>query len=211
MRTAFVLLATVLSACSDARQVLIDSTFASQAVLPPVRPTFEVGLWPGEGRPVVHAIRATLSLLHAPFEGAPIVGVLPTRPGEQLVYDSTRFQTITPSDSRPIKATSIHGRNLGPLRYLPREKYYSGSFRDTTIEIAPADTLEYLQYRAEGTCFVRVRARVIDADPCPVFDTTAFAPPGEPRTLWWIYVRGTNTSGWLLLTDSTAKVVDRTF
>jgi hypothetical protein len=211
MRTTLVLLATVLNACSDAKQVLIDSTSASQAVLPSVGPTFEVGLWPGEGIPIIHAIRATLPLLQAPFEGALVVGVLSTRPGEQLIYDSTRFQTIKPSDSRTIKATSIRGRDLGPLRYLPRDKYYSGSFRDTTIEIAPPDTVEYLQYRAEGTCFVRVRARVINADPCPVFDTTAFTPPDDPQTLWWIYARGTNTSGWLLLTDSTAKAVDRRF
>ena len=48
-------------------------------------------------------------------------------------------------------------------------------------------TFEYLQYRAEGTCFIRIERRVIDAD-CPAYMKSMFKVEIEPKTELWIHV-----------------------
>jgi hypothetical protein len=35
------------------------------------------------------------------------------------------------------------------------------------VGVRASESIEYLQYRAEGTCFVRIADAVIDASPCP--------------------------------------------
>lgn len=178
----------------------------------PVVPVFESGLPPGEGIPVVEALRTQLPLRASPNATARVVHTLTVKAGDRLTYDATRYQTVRGGEVRVRAAASVEGRNLGATRYLSRDQYYTGSFRDTVIELNPPATIQYLQYRAEGTCFVRVGTRVIDADPCPIQDSTKFALREQPKTLWWIRVTtATGPSGWLLLTDSTARVVDRTF
>ena len=78
----------------------------------------------------------------------------------------------------------------------------------------PADTIiEYLQYRAEGTCFIRVGKTVIDADPCPAVDKSKARVEVEPRTEWWIRVvlPGGAPKGWVDAHDSALKLVTREF
>jgi hypothetical protein len=210
MRTLTKLLVIVILGCAPEKGVPPDSTIEVAA---PKRadPVFEVDIWPGEGIPVVHAVRADLPLREAPDIAAAIVGTLNAKAGEQIRYDSTRVQTVSPAVVRIVGAAAVRGRSLGMLRHLSRSQYYSNAFRDTTIPLDPSVGMEYLQYRAEGTCFVRIGNQVVDADPCPLIDTTRFAVTGEPETLWWIRALGLTASGWLLVSDSTATVVDRTF
>ena len=175
-------------------------------------PAFEVGLWPGEGIPVITAVRGGLPLRQSPSSDAAAEGVLGVAPGARITYDSTRLQTIAPATVRIADGGAVvHGRFLGALRSLSRDRYYSDAPRDTTIDLAPSMRFEYLQPRAEGTCFVRIDASVIEADPCPTHDTASFAVSGEPELRWWIFVTSDSASGWLLVSDSTAKVVRREF
>lgn len=183
---------------------------AEQPSVASERPVFEIELWPGEGIPVIHSVRSELPLRQTPSVDAQIVDTLKTGIDAPIAYDSTRFQTVTAAVVRVLGEAVVPGRDLGAVRHLSLDQYYSRAFRDTTITLAPGVIMEYLQYRAEGTCFIRVGDRVVDANPCPVPDTTRFAMAGEPRTLWWIHVCG-SASGWLLLTHSTARVVRRTF
>ena len=174
-------------------------------------PVFEVGLWPGEGIPVIETVRDTVALRASPSPDGAVVGRLVLGSGHRVSYDSTRFQTIAPTRLRTENDVSVSGRYLGSLRYISRDQYDSASFRDTTVIFTPADTLEYLQYRAEGTCFVRVGTNVLDADPCPMRDTVRVRIPGNPATRWWLYVSMPEGRGWLLVSDTSAKVVERTF
>jgi hypothetical protein len=209
MRTLVRLLVIVIPGCTPEKAVPVHS----EVDVTPHRavPTFEVDLWPGEGIPVVQAVRANLPLREAPNTAAAIVGRLTAKAGERIRYDSTRFQTLRPVVVRIVGEAAVRGRSLGTLRHLSRGQYYSNDFRDTTIPVNPSVAMEYLQYRAEGTCFVRIGNQVVDAKPCPVVDTTKFAVTGEPETLWWIRALGSSASGWLLISDSTATVVNRTF
>lgn len=104
------------------------------------------------------------------------------------------------------------GRDLGKISYLARDAYYGSGFPNVTVEVNPSMVFEYLQYRAEGTCFVRIGGRVLDAKPCPVSDTSRFRTAGDPEITWWVRVHIVDHGhGWLLVSDSTAHVVRGTF
>jgi hypothetical protein len=113
---------------------------------------------------------------------------------------------VTATDSAVVQ-----GRFLGAMHFLSRDRYYSDAFRDTTIPLAPSERFEYLQPRAEGSCFVSIDSSVVEANPCPTHDSASFAVSGEPELRWWIFVTGDSASGWLLVSNSTAKVVRREF
>ena len=72
--------------------------------------------------------------------------------------------------------------------------------------------IEYLQYRAEGTCFVRIGDRVVDADPCPAQNHQAFRMLNKPKTEWWIrVVVGRVPVGWVIVDGKAIKQSGRTF
>jgi hypothetical protein len=173
---------------------------------------FEIALWPGEGRPVVQSVASVLPLREQPFSSAKTVLTLAATPGQRLQFDETRFRTTRPGHLQAVVATIVTGRRLGSIRVLSRADYYSGKFPDTETKLNAGDFVEYLQYRAEGTCFVRIDGIVIDANPCPHANRDVFRLVAEPTVEWWIrLVNDDKPIGWLLLTDKTAKVVDREF
>jgi hypothetical protein len=182
-------------------------TYVVQADVP-----FEIALWPGEGRPVVQSVASVLELREQPFGSAKIVLKLAAAPGQRLQFDETRFRTTRPGHLQAVVATTVTGRRLGAIRALSRADYYSGKFPDAAIKLNAGDAVEYLQYRAEGTCFVRIDGVVIDSDPCPHDGRDGFRLVTDPELEWWIrLVSDDRPLGWLLLTDKTAKVVDREF
>jgi hypothetical protein len=173
---------------------------------------FSVETWPGEGIPVIEARRAFLYLHVVPDRESEIVDTLLTDAGVRVHFDSTRYQTIKPGSIAVLGTTSVIGRDLGKRSHLTFEEYYSGDDDSVAIKVTPSSTIELLQYRAEGTCFVRLDQRVINADPCPMFDSATVRVEREPVTRWWIRTRGQHgKSGWLELSDSTAQAVRRQF
>jgi hypothetical protein len=203
------LVVSVGGACGRGERPAPDS--ATQGSDVRTTPVFEVELWPGEGTPVITAVRDDLELLRSPSPEAANAGSLRVRTGARISYDSTRVQTMAPAMVTVTDSSSLRGRFLGDLRLLSRDRYYSDAFRDTTISLTPSERFEYLQPRAEGSCFVRIDGSVVEANPCPTHDSTSFRVSGEPELRWWILVSGGSARGWLLVSDSTAKVVRRDF
>jgi hypothetical protein len=204
-----VLLALALAACGRGERPASDSV--AQRVDAQATPAFEIALWPGEGIPVIVAVRSELPLMRAPSPDASNAGPLGAAAGSRIDYDSTRLQTVSPAEVTVTDSAVVRGRFLGATHLLSRDRYYSDAFRDTTIALARNDRFEYLQPRAEGSCFVRIDSSVIEANPCPTHDSAGFAVSGEPVLRWWIFARGDSASGWLLVSDSTAQVVRREF
>lgn len=173
---------------------------------------FEIALWPGEGRPVIQSVASVLELREQPLGSSKIVLKFAAPPGRRLQFDETRFRTTRPGHLHTVVATTVRGRRLGSIQILSRADYYSDKFPDTEIKLNAGDAVEYLQYRAEGTCFVRINGVVVDSDPCPHDNRDAFRLVTEPAVEWWVrLVNDDKPIGWLLLTDRTAKVVDREF
>ena len=109
-----------------------------------------------------------------------------------------------------MASTRITGRKLGEVSRLVRSDYYSGKFGPASVAVLAGESIEYLQYRAEGTCFVRIAGSVIDADPCPTQKEGEFRLEAQPSVEWWIHIIvDGKVRGWLLVTEAAAKVVDR--
>jgi hypothetical protein len=173
---------------------------------------FSVETWPGEGIPVVEARRVHLFLHEAPDPTAAIIDTIVSDIGSRVLFDSTRYQTIEAGSIAVLRATSVMGRDFGELGHLAHEDYYTGGKEIAAVPVSAPSTIEFLQHRAEGTCFVRMKKHVINADPCPIFDSATVRVEQEPVTRWWIRVRGRHgQSGWLVISDSTAQVVRREF
>jgi hypothetical protein len=173
---------------------------------------FEVELWPGEGRPVFVAVGSQLSIRELPSDSSSITSTLAVSPGQKLAFDETRYITTTPGRFRVLEPTSVTGRLLGDLRRLSRADYYSGKFDRGSVSVVAGSDIEYLQYRAEGTCFVRVVGQAIDADPCPTQEATKFRLDAQPIVEWWIRVVSDSAgAGWLHVSETTVKVSNREF
>jgi hypothetical protein len=170
-------------------------------------PLFEIDLWPGEGRPIFEATSTVLSLREHPTSSSRISKTVTVAPNQRLSFDDTRYQTIQAGRIRILGATHVIGRIIGAVSRLSRDEYYLGNFSSVSLAVRAGMTLEYLQDRTEGTCFIRTEGRVIDAD-C----TNALLKiDAEPTTEWWIHVVLPDNSGWLLVTDSNVKQVNREY
>ena len=172
--------------------------------------TFTVDLWPGEGRPIFEAVATQLRLHEQPSTSSRVVDIARVRPRQRLSFDETRYRTMKPGRFLVLTPTTITGRTLGDVGRVSRADYYSASFGPARVAMQAGDRIEYLQYRAEGTCFVRTGGSVIDAAPCPTEKPAEFRLEAKPVTEWWIHVvEDGRPRGWLLVTDASAKVVDR--
>lgn len=178
---------------------------------PAPTPGFAVALWPGEGIPVFDAVGMPLPLRSAPYTDAPALDTLRAAAGTRLQFDSTSVRTTRHATITVLRADSIAGRDFGTITALSREAYQADAPL-VTLPVVPTSELLLLQYRAEGTCFVRLDSRVLEADPCPLFDTGAFQPGGEPTTEWWVRVTGgQHGGGWVMVSDSTITLAGRRF
>ena len=207
MRLHISVSALLVASCSATGEAPADTTITRS---PPA--VFTIDVSPGEGIPVMQAMRASLPLRLAPDLASPIVDVVGARVGERVPFDSTQFQTVAAGHMVVTDTLTLTGRNLGPVRHLSREQYYRSSRADTSITMPPNAQIEFLQHRAEGTCFVRLDGNVIDARRCPVLDTERVRIDREPVTRWWIGLRGQDDRfGWIVVSDTTIKSVRREF
>jgi hypothetical protein len=88
----------------------------------------------------------------------------------------------------------------------------SGQFPRETIDLKKGDVIDYLQYRAEGTCFIRIADQVVDADPCPAQDDRTFRVVNQPATEWWIrVVLNRDPVGWVMVDEKTVKRSGRSY
>ena len=173
---------------------------------------FEIELWPGEGRPQFQAVANELAIHETPSSSAKIARRLTVAPGQDIAFDETRYRTTESGHLQVLAATHITGRVLGPIRSLTRDAYYKGRFARQAVACKQGDVIEYLQYRAEGTCFVRVGDQVVDADPCPAQDDETFRIATKPKTEWWIRVVVDRVPvGWAMVDGKGIKQNGRTF
>jgi hypothetical protein len=166
---------------------------------------FQVELWPEEGVPVFEATGEPLEFHESPDGASPVQHVVETTSGMPIAFDATRYQTREAGTLEVLQAAVIRGRDMGALQHLTRDRYYSPDFPRDEWQLLPGDTIQYLQYRGEGTCFVRIEGVVVDADSCPAFLREAFLLVSEPVTEWWIHATIDDRTGWLLVDQAVSE------
>lgn len=171
---------------------------------------FECDLWPGEGRPRLRAV-GPLSLHGEPTSQAP-GSRLTVSPSQDLVFDQVVTRTRVAATVKVLQATSMSGTRFGAVARVTRSDYYGGRAVRGHVNVTPQTRVEYLQYRAEGECFVRVDGEVWAVDDCPTRFEDAYAVEGEPDVeLWARIVHQGRPRGWVLVDGKRVKVVGRTF
>jgi len=186
--------------------------FLSLALIAQTAPELVVCLWPGEGIPHFLPKGPPLTIYESPSLQATVVRRMeqPVR-GQELGYEETRFHTTAPGRLLALSSIPFEGRNMGDLRFLTRDDYYSGPFQRSESEIPAGDTIQFLQHRAEGSCFVRIGEDVWDADLCWSRQEKMFDRLEEATTEWWIRItEGGTPLGWLLVEEATLEI-RRTF
>jgi hypothetical protein len=165
---------------------------------------FQTDLPPGEGPHVFVAMMKILRLRSAPSTASPVVKTVTVSIDESLSYDAVRYRTMAAGVLRVISPARVEGRMIGPVTQLFSKEYHSGNFSTVKIDVARGTTVDYLQYRAEGTCFVRVDKNVINASPCPDINKNAFKLEKEEETELWIHLT-VESGGWLMVDEKTVK------
>lgn len=104
---------------------------------------------------------------------------------------------------------------MGSLDYISYDTYYEGCGESIVIRINQGEEIEHLQYRAEGSGFVRWRGLVLDVPTLPwllSFSKPKWRVVVEPITESWVRVTHpvTGDKGWVLA-DETLIVTDREF
>ncbi|MDE2757233.1 MAG: hypothetical protein OXU26_02780 [Acidobacteriota bacterium] len=113
------------------------------------------------------------------------------------------------------KDYALTGRNLGRTDYVSQANYYHDGGELVTLQLESSDRLEYLQYRAEGSGFIRWQGLVLDIESLPWLGSNR---PLElvvnPVNEAWIRVESESdtTTGWIPVDeDETVFEIDRKF
>lgn len=152
---------------------------------------FEMMGWPGEGIPVFSANSSQLTLYPEPSKE--------TKP----IFMKFQKDKIISFDRSKVITKQSTFLNV-------KKKVTDVWCGDKQIELNPGDTIEYLQYRAEGYGIV-----VYKGDLCEVSlsEDDFEGLDKSPVTEWWIRVIDTQKKplGWLLVDQFQVKLVDRKF
>ena len=169
-------------------------------------------LWPGEGIPVLVAGARQLSLRREPSARAPANRRLAVPIGGRVQFDQTRYQTVRSGLVMLQTAMELSGRNLGSLTYLAKDDYYSDKFPTESYGLQAGAKIEFLQYRAEGSCFMRLGKNVIEVNDCPDLADPRFRALSKAEVLWWVRVIvGGKPRGWALVDGRALRESTREF
>jgi len=182
----------------------------SEVVPQPPPMTFESEFWPEEGIPVYQAQANSLQVFALPDRNSKSLGFATFEIGDEITFDGFRYRTIRPGKLETLKPNTLRARNLGLLSYISRDTYYDSPGEEIEIELRPGDTIEYLQYRAEGTGFLRWRGLVLDAEINSVSFRNSLKEVVEPVAQGWLRIPFQHGMGWIPA-DETIREVDRRF
>lgn len=163
---------------------------------------FESALFPGEGPIRIRASGDEMVLRKAPMAHAGIADTIRLVKGEIINWSNARFRTVVPGLLIVSEDCSIDGSRYGPVFYLSRTDYYRFSGKWETFRFSKRDTIEYLQYRAEGSAFLRMDGIVISAELLSP-KSAALREIRSPQLELWIEVedRDGKPVGWFRLKD----------
>ena len=167
---------------------------------------FESGLWPGEGRPVFIA-RQNLALHEKPEKDSVMIEKVTIRKGQKIDFKETRYRTLKSGLITVTAPSTISVTSYGRLDFLSSDDYFNKGI-EKSIKLKSGDSLEYLQYRAEGECFIKMKGEVFALQPDENIQISI-----EPQTEWWVLAvdKQKKPLGWVLIDKKTVEFAERQF
>ena len=106
----------------------------------------------------------------------------------------------------------MSGTRFGSVARVMRDDYYGSHASRGHVNVTDENRIEYLQYRAEGECFVRVDGVVWAVEDCPTRFKDTYTVQGEPVVEFWArVVQQARPAGWVLVDGQQVKVIGRAF
>ena len=171
---------------------------------------FSSELWPGEGRPVFKTTSQILKVFDSP-QSAAVPLELSIEVGSKIEFTETFYCTVATGEIRTTDAVDFEGRVIEDVGHLTAKQYYSAGPSLVTFRLEEGSNVEYVQYRAEGSCFVRIDGALIEANICTHIDGHAVELVREPKTEWWIKITLEGSTGWVLYETSKVRIAKREF
>lgn len=175
-------------------------------VLPqPERRVFESEFWPEEGVPQFVSRAERLLLRARPSSDAPLVAEWLIKTNEAVPFDGFRYRTVRPGSMVARRDGELVGRNLGRTDYVSHANYFRDGGENVTVRFRTGDSIEYLQYRAEGTAFLRWQGLALDTD---LPSNSDFELTSHPVAESWVRVEdpSSGSSGWVLVDEQLEEV-----
>lgn len=178
------------------------SVFLFAAAISECTGGFESSMTPEEGVPHYETLAGAIELYAEPNAAAMLAGRVSPPAGTRFESAEARFRTLEPAPVTLKVPLRARGRSFGCIGLLTREAYYRSEQPSADMNLPAGTAFEYLQYRAEGTCFVRIDGAVLDTDDlCPTVDRELFEMPAEPATELWIRTTLDGVTGWVRIDE----------
>lgn len=176
-------------------------------------PLFESELWPGEGVPKFSAKSDYLLLYSLPDSHLSPARKWKVAPGTPLRYSATRLITRKAGIIEVIRASEIQARPLGEIKHLSGDRYYSGDAALRKLSLRRGERVQYLQYRAEGSCLIRRGKIVYELEECGFDQRGPLRLSVEPLVEWWVRLQRARESpgGWIQISEQAVNFLPREF
>jgi hypothetical protein len=169
-----------------------------------VEDRFESELFPEEGPHLFRAKADRLVLRKEPFSNSPALKEEPVERFAPIHFDQARYRTLTPGRVEVKQSTYLEARRFGKIHSLSVEDYISNKYPSKNYLLKEGAPLEYLQYRAEGACLIRVQQEVYEVEQCPFADLNrGFQRLSDETTELWIRIVNERKEplGWISAND----------
>jgi len=123
---------------------------------------FVAELWLEEGIPKYIANTRRMSIYEKPDLNSPYEDIQVDL-DESINFDSFILKVVNPGILYVTKDLTLNCINYGAISKLTKQSYYSDGIKDS-IFLKVGDKMEYLTYRAEGTCLFRYKHKVYESE-----------------------------------------------
>lgn len=173
---------------------------------------FEKDTWPGEGIPNFSAKNNSLDLHSQPTTTSTQIKYA-LQKGSKVLFDKSKLitkQSVTLTAKTEV--TDVHCENSTGKKKMIMPDGTERIVKRGADVISPGETIEFLQYRAEGYITARYKGSICEVfvmDNVPKFDGLDKKPVVE----WWVRVINKDKipQGWLLVDKSQVNFLKRGF
>jgi hypothetical protein len=161
--------------------------------IPSTAAEFQSEMPPGEG-PLTLVAKANAPLFVRPDKRSKKVIGDEVKKGEILGRGRHLYRALKPGRIIVTSPFQVQAHSYGAIDLLTR----MSSSTLKTFSFEPGDLIEYLQYRSEGFCVLRIGNEVIEA---PEPDSHRTTIKAKPVNEWWVLALGSFESerGWALV------------
>lgn len=173
---------------------------------------FEKDTWPGEGIPNFSAKTNSLILHNQPAVTSNQIKY-DLQKGSKVLFDKSKLITRqSVSLTAKTEVTDVHCEKSTGNKKIIMPEGTEDIVKRGAVVISPGETIEFLQYRAEGYITARYKDRICEVfvmDNVPKFEGL----DKEPVVEWWVRVVNKDKlpQGWLLVDGSQVDFLKRGF